>query len=270
MNTTSSNKSYRVPALEKALEVLEFVARSDSEGMTQSEIAEGIGRSFHEVYRIIRVLLSKEYLERDPDSGRIILTFKLLDLAYSHPPFQQLSDTALPVMRKLALSISQSCHLAVLRGGDAVIVMEILSPLPMRYSIEIGSRFPVLESGSGRTILAFLEKKQSSDLLTDYSSQVKQFGGRTAITNDLERIRNDGYDIRESFRTPGINNISYPVRDHFGDVVAALTVPYLDQKGIVANIAEATKATGKAAAKMSGTSIRRGVFMIDHKSSGGR
>ena len=43
---------YRAPAAEKALDILELMA-DQAEGLTQTEIATGLGRSIHEIYRIL-------------------------------------------------------------------------------------------------------------------------------------------------------------------------------------------------------------------------
>ena len=49
----------------------------------------------------------------------------------------------------LAPSTQQSCHLVVLSGREALIVLQIDSPLPMRYSVMLGAKFPFEETSSG-------------------------------------------------------------------------------------------------------------------------
>lgn len=45
-------REYRVPAAEKTLDILEFMA-AQREDVTQTEISTGLGRSIHELYRVI-------------------------------------------------------------------------------------------------------------------------------------------------------------------------------------------------------------------------
>ena len=57
----AAEAEYPVPAAEKALDVLEFMADCP-EGVTQTEISAGVGRSLHEIYRIIQLLERRGYL----------------------------------------------------------------------------------------------------------------------------------------------------------------------------------------------------------------
>ena len=43
----------------------------------------------------------------------------------------------------------------------------------------------------------------------------------------LERIRQQGYEERDSYQVQGVVNISLPVFDNHGEAIAALTVPFL-------------------------------------------
>ena len=47
---SSAKRSYSVPAAEKALDIIEFMA-GQPDGMTVTELAGALGRSVHEFYR---------------------------------------------------------------------------------------------------------------------------------------------------------------------------------------------------------------------------
>src|SRR6188768_1592901 len=108
----AAKRSYSVPAAEKALDVLEFMA-SQPEGMTVTALAGALGRSVHELYRVILVLEARGYLYRRSGSDRYRLSLKLFELAHQTPSVRQLTDSALPIMQALAPAAQQSCHLAV-------------------------------------------------------------------------------------------------------------------------------------------------------------
>ena len=77
----TAKRSYSVPAAEKALDVLEFMA-SQPEGMTITALAGALGRSVHELYRVILVLEARGYLYRRSGSDRYRLSLKLFELAH--------------------------------------------------------------------------------------------------------------------------------------------------------------------------------------------
>lgn len=219
--------AYRVPAAEKALDILEFMADRPG-GVTQTEISAGLNRSIHEIYRVIQLLERRNYLVRAAKSDRYHLSLKLFELANKHPPVNRLIDAALPVMRNLARGADQSCHMAVLNGTQILIVLQIDSPLPMRYSVALGSQFPVLETSSGAVLLASLPPHERAQLVADLLSADPAVG-KDELDQRLAAIDDAGYEMRPSLAVEGCTNICLPISDHTGATVAALTVPYLPQ-----------------------------------------
>ena len=222
-----ARRDYKVPAAEKALDILEFMAARNEE-VTQTEISLGLGRSIHEIYRVIQLLEGRGYLERTR-ADRYRLSLKLFELAHMHPPVNRLVDAALPVMRRLVGDTDQSCHLVVLRGSTVLVVVQVDSPLPMRYSVALGSHFPVLETSSGAVLLADLPESEREMVLAEALAQGEAGASREEIDARLAEIASLGYEMRPSLAVEGCTNISVPIRDHVGSMVAALTVPYLPQ-----------------------------------------
>ena len=222
-------RSYSVPAAEKTLDIIEFMA-AQPEGLTVTELAVALGRTVHELYRVILVLEARGYLYRRAGSDRYRLSLKLFELAHQTPSVRQLTDSALPVMQALAPAAQQSCHLAVLSGHEAMVVLQIDSPLPMRYSVMLGAKFDFAETSSGVVIYAYspervreqidvwLRQEQRS------ADEVKQVGMRAAD------ILKAGCEVKKSLAVSGVTNISVPIFDYLGHVVAALTVPYVPQR----------------------------------------
>ncbi len=220
--------SYAVPAVEKALDILEFMS-GKPDGATVTELASAMGRTVHELYRVVLVLEARGYLFRRSDTDRYRLSLKLFELAHQTSPVRQLTDAALPVMQALAPSAQQSCHLAILSRAEAMIVLQIDSPLPMRYSVTLGAKFDFLETSSGVVIYAHSTQMVRGQLEAALTAQ-----GRSGEIADAaaraELILRLGYEVKKSLAVGGVTNISVPVFDYLGHVVAALTVPYMPQR----------------------------------------
>jgi DNA-binding IclR family transcriptional regulator len=220
--------SYAVPAVEKALDILEFMSGAP-DGATVTELAVGMGRTVHELYRVVLVLEARGYLYRRSGTDRYRLSLKLFELAHQTSSVRQLTDAALPVMQALAPSAQQSCHLAVLSGEEAMIVLQIDSPLPMRYSVMLGAKFDFAETSSGVVIYAHSSQPVRDQLDATLSTQ-----GRADETAEVaaraKSILKLGYEVKKSLAVGGVTNISVPVFDYLGHVVAALTVPYVPQR----------------------------------------
>ena len=223
-----ARREYRVPAAEKALDILEFMA-ARHEDVTQTELAAQLGRSIHEVYRIVQLLVRRGYLVRTP-TDRYRLSLRLFELAHQHPPINRLIDSALPAMRSLVGRIDQSCHLAVLRDLQVLVVLQVESPLPMRYSVAMGALFPVLQTSSGAVLLACLPPDEQAALLERIVAAGEAEDTPDQVARRLRSVVESGHEVRPSLVVAGCTNLSLPVRDHFGRTIAALTVPYLQQR----------------------------------------
>ncbi|WP_232060943.1 helix-turn-helix domain-containing protein [Vibrio taketomensis] len=71
---------YRAPALEKGLEILELLA-AEEEPQTKKQISEKLDRSINEIFRMLSVLVDKQYIEFDSETSSYSLTLKMFALS---------------------------------------------------------------------------------------------------------------------------------------------------------------------------------------------
>lgn len=201
--------TYPVPALEKGLDLLEFLS---AKGAAQSlgELARGLGRGPGEIFRMLNCLERRGYIGRE--DGRYRLTLKLHELAHTHSPVERILRAADRPMRDLAREIRESVHLSVLSGDALVVLAQVESPEPRRLSIEVGHRFPPLETCSGRLLLAHDEGFSTSD---------------RALARRLAEIRRRGVSTAESETIAGVRDTAVLVGSPRAGSAAALCVPSL-------------------------------------------
>jgi DNA-binding IclR family transcriptional regulator len=216
---------YAVPALEKALDIIELVA-ARSGGLTGSQIAVELQRSSGEIFRILHCLEQRRIIERLQPGDRFSLTARLLGLALAHPPVDRLLTSAIPIMQDVAVSLRQSCHLAVREGAYILIVAVIPSPASIGFSVRRGARFAMTNAVSGRVLLAFRKPVELQLWLKAIAEDPTVPPPTEKFVAQLERIRARGYEIVASPICPGVTDVAVPVFDDSGGAVAALTVPY--------------------------------------------
>jgi DNA-binding IclR family transcriptional regulator len=85
-----TKKNYSAPALEKGLDIIELLSKS-SLGFSQAEIAKELKRSVNEIYRMLNILVTRNYIELDLDSDRYKLTFKLITIIFTTSAYQKLN-----------------------------------------------------------------------------------------------------------------------------------------------------------------------------------
>lgn len=223
--TEAPGDRYAAPALEKGLDILELLSETDV-GTTQRQIAESLGRSASEIFRMLMCLEQRGYILRTRPDDLYYLSARMFVLAHRHPPTRRLHDAALPILRRLANQTAQSCHLGVVHHGQLLIVVQVDAPGFMGFVIRPGTCMPLHLTGSGATLLAFQDESTRQQWLSE-SPQPLNAEARRALDQRLARIRRRGYEQQPSQTVRGITDISAPVFDHNHQAMAAVTIPYL-------------------------------------------
>lgn len=243
---TPQSGTYRAPALEKGLDIIELLAE-ERDGLAQNDIAQRLGRSVAEIYRMLNCLTQRDYLARDPDSGAYRLTLKLFELSHRHPPTEHLLRAALPAMERYAAQTGQSAHLSVHDDGKLLVLARVVSPEPMGFAVRLGTTYAFRAARISARVLGAFDRPHRGHPLRELLMQsVSGARRREALRRRLDAIRRRGYDARPSETIPGIRDISFPLFDRY-EAVAALTSPYLAVKGGRCSFAEAIGRLGKAA-----------------------
>ena len=106
--------SYSAPALGKGLDILELLAIHEH-ALSMKAIADELGRSKSEIFRMLMVLLDRGYITRDAASDTFLLTNRLFNLGLRTPRVRDLLSRAAPIMRQLAEERSREHARAVNR-----------------------------------------------------------------------------------------------------------------------------------------------------------
>jgi DNA-binding IclR family transcriptional regulator len=250
MTTEAEARSYAAPALEKGLDILEMLCRSE-QPLTQKDIAQRLGRSVGEIYRMVACLVNRDYVTL-VDENTYGVTTKLFELSHVHPPTHRLLFEATPIMQRLASELDQSCHLTVYGQGKQVVLCKVDTPSGMGFAVRAGAELDVLISASGRVLLAF-QDEETRKLRIEESLQRRPAQADPQIESTLASIRTAGYESIPSVQVRGLYAVSFPILDAQGRAVAALTVPYAERIDQIQrkSIPEVTSALGSAARTLS-------------------
>jgi len=241
-----ANKKYAVPALDKGLDVLEYLA-SKAIPLSQTEIAQGINRKANEIYRVLVGLEGRGYLIRDEVSGKYSVSLKLYSLSRQISPIDQLRQTAIPIMEDFSVQSGHAAHLSVLYQSKVMVIVHAKSYSPISLSIAEGTLFPTVSSTSGQVLLANSNTAVQQLIYerdADYQAMTK--AEKKVISVNLATILKQGYHFRKNTLTEGVIDCSAIVGQPQGAVVAALTVSTLtstlhNEKELI----NAVKATAK-------------------------
>jgi DNA-binding IclR family transcriptional regulator len=211
-------------SVERALAVLRcFEGASGDLGV--SEIAGLTGLSVSTAHRLTRALCAGGLLAQDSRTERYQLG-PLLVVLGSRAEQQLGYARAMPALESLAASTGESVNLGIRSGDEVLVVLDVASPHPLRFSQASGSRVPVHTSAMGKVLLAYAadpgREARSLPALTAYT-------GRTItdlddLVAELEEIRVQGWAVNDEERNVGVRAVAGPVLSSHGAVVAAVAV----------------------------------------------
>lgn len=241
--------AYTAPALEKGLDVLELLATL-SVPVTPSQIAQRLGRSLQEVYRVVLALERRGYLVRPPGEEALVLSTQLFGLATLFPPFRRVVDAAQPIMNALALETSQAIHMAVLDGLNQRIIAQVDSPAAIAIRLRVGAASPAVRGTSGRTIVAFQPAPVQKWIL-EQSETIVPLEQLSRYRSRIANIAARGYERIEGEVVQGVTDLSFPIMNAAGVSLAALTMPFLASQQIIVPFDDAAAMLYRAARRIS-------------------
>ena len=224
---TPTNDRYRAPALDKGLDILELLSEQPN-GLTRAEIVKAMGRNPSEIYRMLERLVARHYVARSAEGDRYSLSLKLFVLGQRHPPLNRLVARAQPAMDAFANAAEQSCHLGIYDRGNITIVAQVNSPASWGLSIRLGSRVSLIDTGSGRVMLAFQQEQRRAEMLAEHEVlEGESSMPADALAATIYTVRGAGYWRGESKQAFGVTDISLPVLAPGGTAIAVLTCPFV-------------------------------------------
>lgn len=238
---------YSAPALEKGLDIMEFLSER-ARAYSLAQLAEEMGRTKGEIFRMLVVLEARGYVERAPDTDFFQVTDKLLRVGLRRPQYRSLTEIARPIMDRFAAETRYPCHLAIASDEQIVVIARAESPDLVGVTVRVGYRRPMMETGSGRCIMAYM-----SDGQRQHTLELMQRGNVRVDVKKLEsdsaEVRARGAIIEPSRIMEGVFDISCPVLGHGSEaVVAALSTPYvtlvinqISKEAVALRLAEAAR-----------------------------
>lgn len=217
-----TTEKYKSEALEKGLDILEFLARN-RDGYTKAEIAEGLGRSVGQIFRMLSTLKTRGYV--NSVNNRYFMSSKINELLVCESQVTRLLSIAKPEMEAFSYSTGQPCHLCIYRSGHLVVIQQIDPPTMIGVTIKIGATVDISTTGSGLALIAFSEEPMKSVICREANLSETFFEENQ---NALERTKRSGVVVEPSKDLVAVTNISVPVYDQDKNVTAVLTAPHLE------------------------------------------
>lgn len=226
MNASTGPKTQSVPALERGLLILEYLAQS-RRGVTLSQLTRKLQLPRSTGHALLLTYQRTGYVQRCDKTGRYCLGLRLQALANLALGGTSLRLQAATLLHKLMQDSGLTVHLAVMEEGEAILIDRVEAPGAPPLATWIGKRMGLHCTALGKALIAELSPDVLDELirkqgLMRYNENT--ISSRRALRLTCENVQQSGYAIDDEEEEIGVRCIGAPVRNSAGEVIAAISI----------------------------------------------
>lgn len=213
-------------SLARVLGLFDALAKS-KRGLSLAELNAALKSPKSSLLNLLRPLVTDGYL--NCENGRYRLGASIFRLAGNIMSVWNFSSAYRPYLQELAARSQESVYMGVLDpvGRNITYLDAIESPHSVRFSVPIGAVRPLYPTAAGRVLLAFAEPAWLEDYLRSTKLEAhtpSTIATRTALREELERIRQTRISVSLGELFPESAAISAPVFGADGKIVSAIAI----------------------------------------------
>jgi DNA-binding IclR family transcriptional regulator len=220
-----SRGNYFVPAVGRALQVIELLARSEK-ALGVSGIARALDMPKSSCFSVLSTLEASGYVKRHSDQTWS-LTLKVVLVGAQAGRNLDVLSFAKPVLERLAHSTGMPAHLALPDQSGIYYADKVEPPGFIRFETYPGKRASLHLTALARAIAAHLEADDLARLMDGHRFEggtARAAHSRKEFLARLEETRSQGYAYEQEEETPGVCCVAAPVFDDGGRVLAAVGI----------------------------------------------
>jgi DNA-binding IclR family transcriptional regulator len=220
-------KKYHVPALERALDVIDLLASNDRD-LSFSEILLSLKIPRPSLARILRILTDRGLINKTGEKGLYRLGMKLIYLSNRLESKLKLRSVAWPLMQELALNTGKTIELCTLDRDQLILIEQIEGNEGVRLFSRIGSAYPYFHTiAAGKIYLAHMGKEKRKDVLQKIGLPVVTKHTITDIDQleeELSIIVKNGYAFEDQELREGVRRVVAPIYDCHGNLEGCIGI----------------------------------------------
>jgi IclR family KDG regulon transcriptional repressor len=214
---------YTVAAVDEALNLLFLVAQAPGLGL--SELAKRSSNTKARTFRLLTTLEQRDMVRRRGDPATYGLGFKVLHLGAAATAQIDLVQAVQEPLQRLGSLFNETCAVRVRDGLETVCIAKWESTQSLRVHGQVGLRHPLYAGASSKLLLSAAPPEVIDSVMAmDRQRFTAATPSKTALVQELRRVRAQGYATSIGERAADTAAIAVPVRDSSGEVAAALII----------------------------------------------
>jgi len=241
-------------SLKKAIEVLEALAKQSGNGAGITQLSKQLNLPKSSIHQILSVFKSTGFVEQSPEDKKYHLGLRIFELGNIVQAQLELRKIAHPYLYELSRKTNETTYLVVLEKNRIVYIDCVESTARLRAHPVFGREVPLHCTGLGKSIMAFLPEERINKIIQE--DGLERFTKNTItdshiLKQELKEVRKRGYAIDNMEHEEGIRCVGAPIRNHRGEVFAAISVSGPSQRFDPPRIEAMSKLVIEAAGEVS-------------------
>src|SRR3954469_7508668 len=220
---TEAGAGASVQSVDRALTILELLARDGEAGVT--EIAAELGVHKSTAFRLLATLETHRLVEQDGDRGRYRLGVGNLRLAGATTARLDLVTEARPVCRQLAADTGETVNITVRSETSALYLDQVAGSSALQSHNWVGQHIPLHATSNGKVLISELDETRLQQVLGALASYTDRTITRKGpLLHELAEVRERGYAVAVDELEQGLTAVAAPIRSAHGDIIASMSV----------------------------------------------
>ena len=250
-NSSGADSPVLVQSVDRAVTVLEILARQGEAGVTEIAVELGVHKST--ASRLVGALEQRGLVDQLGERGRYRLGVGMIRLAGAAAARADLPRAAGQVCVRLADELGETVNVAVLHDGQAVNISQALGAAAVSSYNWVGRRTAAHATSSGKVLLAFAPAAVRQAVL---AGPLTAFTAHTLTEPDtleraLSEVERVGWGATTEELEIGLHAVAAPIRGADDRVVAAISasgptyrLPVSDFPAVAARLVDAAAQIG--------------------------
>ncbi|MES0809218.1 IclR family transcriptional regulator [Roseibium sp. SCPC15] len=225
MKDKKEEQSGTLQTVSRAVAVLRCFDEGER-SLTLAELTARTGLNKVTTFRLAETLFAEGLLNKDARTGIYSISYGLISMARALLDPSGLISRAQPIIQAAREATGETVDINLREGREAVVVSEIHSPQPVRYTLGQGFRADLRVGAAGWAILSQLPEEETENILAASDIRLADGGDLSPelIRSGLEKARAEGFATTEGQRVPDAAGYAAAFRGPNGTVMGSIAI----------------------------------------------
>lgn len=216
-----------VPALERALNIIEYIA-IHNEPVTLKQLTSNLEIPSASAFRLIKNLVARGYISENSGAHMTYsLGSKFMSIASSYERNSSLHLAAKPVMHTLAAQLGQTVQLGIWKNDCLIYIHQAFSSAPLSITAPLYEPISINTSASAKITLPLLPEEDRIAAINSchfHKLTTNTITDKATFLDEIRKSQEQGYGFDNEEFAIGIGCLAVPIYDTSFNCIGSLGI----------------------------------------------